>query len=489
MPLIDLPGAIGATYPGVASIVDGELTVNLIVEKVEGNGTSQLYFSQVPGLSTPVAVLGAVGGVQQGIYINGRRFWICNDRLWEQTGLQAPFGATDIGAVGPLLGGSLTFPVQYSMAINLRGNQLLIASNNVTSLYDLTTNTFTAAVTTPATFLVVDECDGYFIGLDASTGNFYISNFQDGLIWNALNFAFEGTPDLTTGFKVMSRRLYLWGMNHGEIYVDSGDATFPFVRDQSVYIECGAYPYSLAVADNSMFGIAVSNRGNGWAFRLNGVTPQRISTHGVEWAWSQYATISDATARTYGENGHEFVLWDFPTANASWCYDTSTGSWTQRGVYDQDQLTRDWGARVIFDRRLGQHFAGDYRYPFIYQQDLNYHNFNGTPRQWTRRFPHAQTDQTGMLYDMIRLIMQTGVNGSMGPAAPATIRLRISDDGGYTWFAVQPVNDAGRMGQFGLRVDWRHLGFSYDRMYELSGSDPMPLALVALKGLVRPCFT
>lgn len=490
MPLIDLPGAIGATYPGVASIVDGELTVNLIVEKVEGNGTSQMYFTQVPGLSAPVVTLGSTGAVQQGIYINGRRFWICNDRLWEQTGTAAPFGGTNIGPVGPLLGGSLTFPVQYSMAVNLRGNQLLITSNNVTSLYDLTTNTFTAAVTTPATFLVADECDGYFIGLDASTGNFYISGFQDGLNWNALNFAFEGTPDLTTGFKVMSRRLYLWGMNHGEIYVDSGDATFPFVRDQSVYIESGAYPYSLAIADNTMFGITVSNRGNGRAFRLNGTIPQRISTHGVEWAWSQYATLADATARTYEENGHEFVLWDFPTANASWCYDISNGSWTQRGMFNfAGVLSRDMATRVIFDRKLGMHFAGDYQNQNIYQQDLGFHDFAGIPRQWVRRFPHAQTDQTGMLYDLIRLIMQTGVSGSMAPGTPATIRLRLSDDGGYTWSEVLPPNDAGSMGQFGRRMDWRHLGFSYDRLYEISGYDPMPLALVALKGNVRPCST
>ncbi len=485
MALVDLPGAIGSTYSGVAATADGELAINLIVERIEGAGKAQYYYTQVPGLSAVAATLGSAGAVQNGIYINGRKFFIANDVLYELTGNSAPYGANTIGSVGPLLGGSLTFPVRYSMSVNLRGNQLLIASNNKTSLYDLTSNTFTAAVTTPATFLMVDECDGYFIGLDASTGNFYISNFQDGLTWNALNFAFEGTPDLTTGFKVMSRRLYLWGMNHGEVYVDSGNVNFPFTRDQSVYIESGAYPYSLAVCANTMFGIAISDRGAGWAFALNGVTPQRISTHGVEWAWATYATLSDATARTYEENGHSFVLWDFPAARATWCYDVTSNSWTQRGVNEPDgSLTRDWAATHIFDRKNGVHLVGDYRSPVIYQQSLAYNDFSGTPRQWTRRFPHAQTDQTGMLYDLVRLICQTGV----GQTA-TTVNMRISDDGGYTWSNVLPANSMGSFGQYGLRVDWLHLGFSYDRVYELSGNDRCPLALVALKGNVRACFT
>src|SRR5499427_8614509 len=261
MPLLDLPGAIGPTYQSIAPTADGERAVNLIPEIIQANGKSSYYYTKAPGLFTVATIAGTgvgisvngtlvgtgisvngtpidpagmngvsvngvmvaapvvgTSGVSAGVYINGRRFFIVNDELYELTGTGVPFGATALGPTGPCVGQY----VRYSLAVNIQGNQLLIASNNVTSLYDLTSSTFHSPVTTPETLLQVDECDGYFIGLAAS-GKFYISNFQDGLTWNPLDFAFEETPDLTMGFKVCNRRVTMFGSNHIESYVDSGD--------------------------------------------------------------------------------------------------------------------------------------------------------------------------------------------------------------------------------------------------------------------------
>jgi hypothetical protein len=522
---MDLPGAIGATYTGISAAVSGERCVNLVPERVEGNGKSTYYYTYAPGLSSPVAVIGGTpvsiadnsvlvgvgvacngtvldpqgfygvacngtlvagpgtsSGVMAAVYINGRRFFIVADELYELTGSAPPFTAVALGPTGPVIGPY----VRYSLGVNIRGNQLCIASNNVTSVFDLTTNTFHATVSTPEPLIQVDELDGYFIGL-ASSGNFYISAYQDGTSWGALDFAFEQTPDLTMALKVVNRRVMMFGSNHIESYVDSGDPLFPLTRDQSVYVECGAYRNSLLISDNMIFGIAVNSLGSAWAFRLNGVTPERISTHAVETSWQSYATVRDASARSYQENGHTFICWNFPAANKTWVYDVATGMWTERGVWNGTSWDRDWAEVHIYDAALQLHLVGDYRNSSIYQQGQQYYDFNGTPIYWSRRFPHVNTDQSGVIYDLVRLICQTGVSGSLPAATPATITLAKSEDGGYTWTTPLRPLSMGAAGAYNKRLDWRALGYATDRVFELSGHDPIPLALIALKGEVRPC--
>lgn len=529
MPLLDLPGAIGPSYTGISPAVDGEMAVNLIAETVQANGKVSMYYTKVPGLSSPVAQPGAVavtvsangisrgsgilvntvpvdpvglasiavngtvlaspsftGGVANGIYINGRRFFIINQGLWELTGSALPFASKNWGVLGTLTGQYM----RYSIAVNLRGNQICIASNSATSCFDLTTNTFYPSVTTPEVLLQVDESDGYFIGLAAS-GNFYISKFQDGTIWGALDFAFEETPDLTMAIKVCNRRLWMFGSNHIELYVDSGNVNFPFTRDQSVYIECGAYRNSLVIADGTIFGIAANARGAVWVFRLDGANTARISTHAIETLWQSYPTVRDCNVRSYQENGHEIIVWNFPTANASWAYDIATNFWAQRGVWNTTTLTwdRDWGETHIYDTSLQLHLVGDYRNSNVYLQGSNYYDFNGTRIRWSRRFPHINSDLSGILYDQLRLIMQTGVTGSLAAATAVTVTLRLSDDGGYKFQTLEFPMSAGASGQYGKKIDWYQLGHARDRVFEIYGDDPIPLALMALKGSVRPCFT
>jgi hypothetical protein len=141
----------------------------------------------------------------------------------------------------------------------------------------------------------------------------------------------------------------------------------------------------------------------------------------------------------------------------------------------------------IYDAALQLHLVGDYRNSSIYQQGQQYYDFNGTPIYWSRRFPHVNTDQSGVIYDLVRLICQTGVSGSLPAATPATITLAKSEDGGYTWTTPLRPLSMGAAGAYNKRLDWRALGYATDRVFELSGHDPIPLALIALKGEVRPC--
>jgi hypothetical protein len=69
------------------------------------------------------------------------------------------------------------------------------------------------------------------------------------------------------------------------------------------------------------------------------------------------------------------------------------------------------------------------------------------------------------------------------PAAPGydpEVMLRWSDDGGHTW-SNEHWSSLGKIGAYGHRVFWRRLGMTLklrDRVYELSGTDPVKIAIM-----------
>lgn len=66
------------------------------------------------------------------------------------------------------------------------------------------------------------------------------------------------------------------------------------------------------------------------------------------------------------------------------------------------------------------------------------------------------------------------------PGYDPQIMLRWSDDGGHTW-SNEHWKSMGKIGQFGYRTIWRRLGMTQklrDRVYEVSGTDPVKLAVM-----------
>ena len=69
------------------------------------------------------------------------------------------------------------------------------------------------------------------------------------------------------------------------------------------------------------------------------------------------------------------------------------------------------------------------------------------------------------------------------PAAPVydpQAMLRWSDDGGHTW-SNEHWRSMGKIGEYGYRTIWRRLGMTQklrDRVYEVSGTDPVKLAIM-----------
>ena len=71
---------------------------------------------------------------------------------------------------------------------------------------------------------------------------------------------------------------------------------------------------------------------------------------------------------------------------------------------------------------------------------------------------------------------------------PAQVMLRWSDDGGHTW-SNEHWASMGKLGEYGKRVIWRRLGMTMklrDRVYEISGSDPVKIAIMGAELTATP---
>jgi hypothetical protein len=68
------------------------------------------------------------------------------------------------------------------------------------------------------------------------------------------------------------------------------------------------------------------------------------------------------------------------------------------------------------------------------------------------------------------------------------VMLRWSDDGGHTW-SNEHWAQGGAVGAYGTRIFWRRLGMTLklrDRVYELSGTDPIQIAIMGADLIMSP---
>jgi len=68
------------------------------------------------------------------------------------------------------------------------------------------------------------------------------------------------------------------------------------------------------------------------------------------------------------------------------------------------------------------------------------------------------------------------------------LMLRWSDDGGHTWNG-ERTTSMGRTGQYGTRAIFRRLGMTLklrDRVYEVSGTDPVKVAIMGAELQISP---
>lgn len=177
---------------------------------------------------------------------------------------------------------------------------------------------------------VVRYFDGYFVFNATGTREFFLSGINDGTQYSGLDFATASAgSDKVIGIEVYHEQLLIFcQLQHTEVWWDTGNVSFPFQRYDAAFIARGLSA-ALAVCseDNTVFWMG----DDGIFYRLEGFLPKRVSTFAMEHAWAQYPQkFLDASCFVIDQEGHKFIVVNFASAPATWCYDISTSLWHQR---------------------------------------------------------------------------------------------------------------------------------------------------------------
>lgn len=313
----------------------------------------------------------------------------------------------------------------------------------------------------------VHEMDGYFVFVDPDTDQFYISAIDNGTSLDALDFSSaDSAPDNIVTHRVMHRQLWLFGDFSTEIWINSGEAAFPFSRYNSYTMDVGCVGKRAAInAADTLFWIGQTHRGTGIVYMASGNQPQRVSTIAVEQALKASTNLAGATMWTYQIEGHEFVGINAPGLSTTWVYDAALQQWHERAEWDAEwQPLRS----NLVTAYAGYHFAGN-SYGKLVRLDSTVNNLSGRPLVRERTWPHIKSGVMESLSFLgVELSMNTGYGG--------TVTLEISNDGGKT-FGPKLFRSLGAIGRWMQKVRWLGLGSAYNRVFRIRCSDDVPFSI------------
>ena len=497
---------LGSSYVARSVNAADSRCVNLFPEIVPEGGKEAAFLQRCAGLRL-------VATVGQGPI---RGLWRFGDYLYVASGgeLYRVDGNYDSTFLGYINGSG---PV--SMSDN--GTQLFVACNPSAFIYNADTGVF-EQITDPdfPGAVTVGYIDGYFVFNEPNSQRFWVTSLNDGTQIDPLDFASaEGNPDGIVALNVNHREVWLFGTSSIEVWYNAGLTDFPLARLEGAFMELGcAAPYSVAKLDNSVFWLGSDARGNGIVYRNNGYNGQRISTHAVEWQIQSYNVLNDAVGYSYQQDGHSYYMLTFPTANTTWCYDVATNAWHERAGWNGVQFVRHRSnCQANFN---GEILVGDWLLGLIYAFDPTVYSDNNQIQRWLRSWralPPGQNNLNRTAQHTLQLDCQSGVGlldaetflllteddqflitesgdyiAAVGSptlqGVDPQLMLRWSDDGGHTW-SNEHWSGMGKIGEYYRRVFWRRLGMTLklrDRVYEISGTDPVKIAIMGAEVLMSP---
>lgn len=441
---------------------------------VEQSGKNNMVLYPTPGLTEfCTAGTGPIRGQLR--YSSTALFVVSSDKFYE------------IGTGGSVtLRGTLnTTTGTVSMAHNGPNNGQQVCIVDGTDLYIWDSNAADFKVITdsgdpdydvdcPAGATHVVFMDGYFVINDPSNdGRFYSSAGYDGTSWTNTAFATaERNPDKLQAIHVNGRELWLLGETTTEVWYNAGTATFPFAPMSNAYIDTGCVaPYSVASASGTMFWLGANEQGQGLVIMSTGLAPQIISTPGIANQIQQMTTISDAHGYVYQAYDHLFYVLTFPTEAKTFVFDPAIKMWHE---WSSDGIGRHKGQNHSFF--AGKHIIGDYLSGKLYYLDYSKYTDDGATITRIRRSPHIHADGKKLFHSTLKVAIEGGVGND--DVANPQMMMRYSDDGGHTWTSEKWRSMGASTGEYGVAPEWRRLGYSEDRVYEIKVTDAVKAIVI-----------
>jgi hypothetical protein len=358
------------------------------------------------------------------------------------------------------------------------GTQIMLVDGTYGYIYDTSTLTFAQItdVDFPASSTVT-FFNGRFIVNKNDTGQFFISSLYDGLTWAALDFATaEGDPDNLVRVMADGGILVLFGERTTEFWADSGAVDFPYARIGGSALEWGLVArWSLAKFMDSLIFLRRNRLGSVQVAIQQGSSSTAVSTPELDYVFSQYTSVADATGFSYMVSGHAFYQINFPTANASWLYDGQSQSWS-RVQYKNSGRHRAEIQTQLFSRV----FVSDWQNGSVYRLQEGVYTDNGVPivREFVGRHQPSGDLAT---FSTIWLEMEAGVGVQTGQGSNPQLMMQVSRDGGHEW-GPEIWRSIGAVGKYKARAVFNRIGRGRDFLFRFRVTDPIKTVFVSAWG-------
>jgi len=317
---------------------------------------------------------------------------------------------------------------------NLTESQVAFCDGSTVYVWDGSTFAEVSDTDMPATSAMCYQ-DGYLIVSKVDSGRFHICSPNAFTTWDGTDYAnAEGGSDYLVAPFSFSRQLFLFGNKTCEVWYNSGDSDFPFVRYSSVFISDGlAAAAAIAEADNAFFYLSTDMQ----IKRMRGYTPQIVSTRVIDRAINAMSDVSDCVAISYNFDGSEQVVFNFPTADQTFVFDVASSSWYER----ETGMSGNRWVVTAYARWAGKNIVGDRTEGKLYELDADTYDEDGATMPFIYQ-THELVGKNGFRNVHHRLIaeFEPGVGQSTGLAegtavlsAGAVDSVTIDDGGsGYT---------------------------------------------------------
>jgi hypothetical protein len=417
--------------------------INVYPERLPENARSVVTLLGCPARIAFGSLTGAIRGLLE---LRGVLYVVAGETLYS---VASNGTATSLGAI----------PGSARVEFGVNTTQIAVCAPPYVHVHNYSTGVFHGIVSALPLTASFTSLDGYGIGLEQDSGTFYLTGIEDFTAYNALDFASaESYPDDGVRLIADHRELWIIGRKTTEIWVNAGDATFPFVRQSSGVLERGCLGGgTLAQADNGLFWVGDDRI----VYRAEGQQLIRISEHWIERKIE--AATGEITAFAYAQEGHTFYGLTI-AGQGTYVYDIATQVWHERAGYEQ----AGWDVRhsVLANGKVivGGQSGG------LYSLSLDHYT---DPSGYLRRSAVSAPitfDGAMGFHQKVEVEFETGV-GLNNEAAPQAM-LRWSDDGGKTWSNERWVS-IGAIGEYRARAVWRRLGRARNRVYEIAVSEPV----------------
>lgn len=316
---------------------------------------------------------------------------------------------------------------------------------------------------------------GYFVANKPGSGQFYVSNQYDGLVWttagNPVFGTAEANPDNITALWVDHGNLILMGDNSIEFWQLAGTFPLPFAPLSNATQQYGiGAAWSLAsIGDHVVFLGSEAGQGPVSVYAMSPYAPRRISTPDVDFNLNK-ANFADAVGFGWAFSGHSFYQVSLLSAARTFLFDFQTRSWSemQTGVASTARHIAQFSAVANGRVYVTAHDSGK----ILYYDEAAYDD-NGEVIPMILVSRHLENSGNKLFLGRLWLDMETGVGLQSGQGSNPQIMAQRSKDGGRT-YGLERWRSFGAVGEYKApRAIWRRNGASIDTVFRFKITDPV----------------